>query len=81
MEVARRARNAKGAIGTNRIAYPDRSGVFLHLPLLLRADLNGPRHLGQGQTYIEDCEVSCHPIEVQYTAEDDEVTRFAARAI
>ena len=33
------------------------------------------------QTYIEDCEVCCHPIEVRYTAEDDEVREFEARAI
>jgi len=35
----------------------------------------------RGQTYIEDCEVCCHPIEVQYTAEGDEVCQFEARAI
>jgi hypothetical protein len=35
----------------------------------------------KGQTYIEDCEVCCHPIEVQYTVEDDEVRQFEARAI
>jgi hypothetical protein len=34
-----------------------------------------------GQTYIEDCEVCCHPIEVQYTVEGDEVRQFEARAI
>ena len=33
------------------------------------------------QTYIEDCEVCCHPIEVRYTVEDDEVFQFEARAI
>ncbi|MGD0438092.1 MAG: CPXCG motif-containing cysteine-rich protein [Bryobacteraceae bacterium] len=33
------------------------------------------------QTYIEDCEVCCHPIEVSYTLEDDEVCQFEARAI
>jgi hypothetical protein len=33
------------------------------------------------QTYIEDCEVCCHPIEVRYTVEDDEVCQFEARAI
>ena len=33
------------------------------------------------QTYIEDCEVCCHPIEVRYTVEDDEVYQFEARAI
>jgi hypothetical protein len=33
------------------------------------------------QTYIEDCEVCCHPIEVRYTVEDHEVRHFEARAI
>jgi hypothetical protein len=30
------------------------------------------------QTYIEDCEVCCHPIEVRYTIENDE--QFEATA-
>jgi transcription elongation factor Elf1 len=33
------------------------------------------------QIYIEDCEVCCHPIEVRYMVEDDEVCQFEARAI
>jgi len=33
------------------------------------------------QTYIEDCEACCHPIEVRYAVEDDEVRHFEARAI
>jgi hypothetical protein len=33
------------------------------------------------QTYIEDCEVCCQPIEVFYTVKDDEVRQFEARAI
>jgi len=33
------------------------------------------------QIYIEDCEVCCHPIEVHYTVEDEEVLHFEARAI
>jgi transcription elongation factor Elf1 len=33
------------------------------------------------QTYIEDCEVCCHPIEVRYTVVDDEVRQFEARAL
>src|SRR6202011_2743761 len=27
----------------------------------------------KGQTYVEDCEVCCQPIEVRYTVKDDEV--------
>jgi transcription elongation factor Elf1 len=31
------------------------------------------------QTYIEDCEVCCRPIEISYMIEDDSLTEFAAR--
>ncbi len=34
-----------------------------------------------GQTFIEDCEVCCHPIEVHYAVEDDAVSDFEVRAI
>ena len=33
------------------------------------------------QTYIEDCEVCCKPIEVSFTVEDDEVTSFSAKTL
>jgi len=33
------------------------------------------------QTYIEDCEVCCQPIEVRYSVKDDEVRQFEAHAI
>jgi hypothetical protein len=33
------------------------------------------------QTYIEDCEVCCRPIEVRYAVEDDDICEFDARAI
>lgn len=33
------------------------------------------------QTYIEDCEVCCNPIEITYTSEDDTLASFAARAL
>ena len=33
----------------------------------------------KGQTYIEDCEVCCQPVEVRYTVKDDEVRHFEAR--
>jgi len=31
------------------------------------------------QTYVEDCEVCCQPIEVSYTVEDEALTEFEAR--
>jgi hypothetical protein len=34
-----------------------------------------------GQTYVEDCEVCCRPVEVRYTVKDDEVRHFEARAM
>ena len=31
------------------------------------------------QTYIEDCEVCCRPIEISYAVEDDALVEFNAR--
>jgi len=33
------------------------------------------------QTYVEDCEVCCHPIEISYVVEDGAVIQFAARTL
>jgi hypothetical protein len=33
------------------------------------------------QTYVEDCEVCCKPIEVEYTIEDGVLTDFDARVL
>jgi len=33
------------------------------------------------QTYVEDCEVCCNPIEVTYNVEDDTVADFGAKTI
>jgi hypothetical protein len=33
------------------------------------------------QVYIEDCEVCCNPIEISYTAEDDDLTSFHAKRL
>jgi transcription elongation factor Elf1 len=33
------------------------------------------------QTYVEDCEVCCKPIEVEYTLQDDTISEFEARAL
>ena len=33
------------------------------------------------QVYIEDCEVCCSPIEISYSAEDDELTSFRAKRL
>jgi hypothetical protein len=33
------------------------------------------------QTYIEDCEVCCRPIQVRYTVKNEEVREFEAAAL
>jgi hypothetical protein len=33
------------------------------------------------QTYVEDCEVCCQPIEVSYVVEDESLVEFAARVL
>jgi Cysteine-rich CPXCG len=33
------------------------------------------------QTYIEDCEVCCKPIEISFTVEDDELADFSANTL
>jgi hypothetical protein len=33
------------------------------------------------QTYVEDCEVCCQPIEVSYATEDGELMGFEARVL
>jgi len=33
------------------------------------------------QTYVEDCEVCCNPIQIRYSIEDEVVTDFEARVL
>lgn len=33
------------------------------------------------QTYVEDCEVCCNPIEISYSVEDDTLSNFAAKVL
>ena len=33
------------------------------------------------QTYVEDCEVCCNPIEISYTVQDDALVEFAAKTL
>ena len=33
------------------------------------------------QTYVEDCEVCCNPIQVRYSVEGDAITDFEARVL
>jgi hypothetical protein len=39
-------------------------------------DLSVPR-----QSYVEDCEVCCNPIEITYRVEDDSLSSFAAKVL
>jgi hypothetical protein len=33
------------------------------------------------QTYVEDCEVCCKPIEISFTVEDNDVASFSAKRL
>jgi transcription elongation factor Elf1 len=33
------------------------------------------------QSYVEDCEVCCNPIEVSYTVQDDSIADFHAKTL
>jgi hypothetical protein len=33
------------------------------------------------QSYVEDCEVCCNPIEISYSVKDDELASFFARKL
>ena len=33
------------------------------------------------QTYVEDCEVCCKPIEVHYAVDEDSIVDFEARSL
>ncbi len=35
----------------------------------------------RSQTYVEDCEICCKPIEVYYVVEDEAVVQFEARVL
>jgi transcription elongation factor Elf1 len=39
-------------------------------------DLSVPR-----QTYVEDCEVCCNPIEINYSVQDDALMSFHAKTL
>jgi hypothetical protein len=33
------------------------------------------------QSYVEDCEVCCKPIEISFTVEDDDIVSFDAKTV
>jgi hypothetical protein len=33
------------------------------------------------QTYVEDCEVCCHPMEIRYVVDEESIVDFAARVL
>lgn len=52
------------------------------MSLLLRRNLHSSRHVSvPKQTYVEDCEICCRPIEVHYVIEDDAVVEFEAQIL
>ncbi len=40
-----------------------------------------PTRFAVSQTYVEDCEVRCNPVEISYTVTDEELAEFSARAL
>ncbi len=49
----------------------DFSCPYCFAPISMLLDPSVP-----SQTYVEDCEVCCHPIEVTYHADGDAITSF-----
>ncbi len=45
---------------------------FERISMILDASIEGP------QSYVEDCEVCCNPIQVTYTATGEKVKKFSA---
>jgi hypothetical protein len=45
-------------------------------PISMVLDLSVDR-----QTYVEDCEVCCNPIEISYAVEEEELKSFSARVL
>jgi cysteine-rich CPXCG protein len=35
----------------------------------------------RSQTYVEDCEVCCNPIQISYALQDDTLAEFAAKTL
>jgi hypothetical protein len=35
----------------------------------------------RSQSYVEDCEVCCNPIEISYSVQDDTLAEFAANIL
>jgi hypothetical protein len=56
-------------------------GVLFPLPLLLEEISMVLDTSVRSQSYVEDCEVCCYPIEVHYSIEDGEVGDFEAHAL
>ena len=54
----------------------DFSCPYCAAPISMLVDPSVP-----AQTYVEDCEVCCNPVQVAYQADGDAVTAFDARSI
>ena len=63
------------------IAHPCRMEHFFACPYCVEEISMVLDTSVKGQTYVEDCEVCCHPIEVRYTVEDGAVSHFEARRL
>ena len=54
----------------------DFSCPYCAAPISMLVDPSVP-----AQTYVEDCEVCCNPIQIRYQSDGDAVTAFDARSI
>ena len=63
------------------LAYPGRVEYFFSCPYCWEQISMVLDTSVKGQTFVEDCEVCCHPIEVRYTVEEGAVCEFEAGAL
>lgn len=47
---------------------------FEPISMILDLSINGT------QSYIEDCEVCCHPIQISFTVEEHQIVNFSCQA-
>jgi hypothetical protein len=66
--------------------------LVTHVDLINQWNTTSPVHTGEQismvldlsvskQTYVEDCEVCCNPIEISYASEWEELIGFVARVL
>ena len=60
----------------------NRAQRLCSLPVYIKFQEDMARSRWNGrQSYVEDCEVCCNPIEVSYTVQDDALASFDAKTL